>query len=107
MKKEDLKTGMRVTIRNGDVYTVFLNTGDGDVFCRENGYNHFRGYREDLTSNDNQIEYDVMKVEEPNGSNILNATYHTIWKREKLFELSMQEIADKFQVDVNNLKIKK
>ena len=71
MKKNDLKTGMMVECRNGNVYTVMLGTGVGcdNVLVRGNGWNSLDSYDNDLKCNTLGVsrneEYDIMKVYKP------------------------------------------
>ena len=75
IKKSDLRTGMKVTLRNGDNYIVLLNarhiyTNDRDILVGYHNYNicdwlPLYGYKEDLTySNRGYNNFDIVKVEE-------------------------------------------
>ena len=71
MKKSDLKTGMIVTLRNGEKYMVFLNASRSvhmspeDVLVSVDGRYWFdlNGVNENLSDNKNS-HYDIMKVEQ-------------------------------------------
>ena len=75
IKKSDLRTGMKVTLRNGDNYIVLLNakhkySDNKNILV---GYHNYDccdwlildRYNEDLTYNDGKFdEFDIVKVEE-------------------------------------------
>lgn len=91
MKKSDLKDGMTVKNRNGRIGKIV-----GNQIIYINGSDDFLlNFKDDLTSKHEEEEYDIVEV------------YESIWQREEPTELTMQEIADKFNIEVTNLKIKK
>jgi hypothetical protein len=69
MKKTALKTGWRVTQRDGDVLTVLLGTDHGDVLVNPKKNSHswepIRSFNDDLT-HEEYGRYDILKVEKPN-----------------------------------------
>ena len=75
IKKSDLRTGMKVTLRNGDNYIVLLNarhkySNNKDILVGYHNYNIcdwvvLDNYNEDLTySNKERERFDIVKVEE-------------------------------------------
>lgn len=107
MKVSDIRTGMRVTLRNGETYYAMLNCGlPGMGHCNENNvlvhrvgnstgwmpldyYNDNLEYHDQdgdfITDEFNDLEsaWDIVKVEAVNYAAALfcNDTYHTIWER--------------------------
>jgi len=117
-KKEDLKTGMRVTCRNAEVYIVLLDATDGDVLCEfDGGFNWLDDYNEDLIMKGGDLsEYDIIKIQEPTVSNLATRTSlgKLIWEREEISPLqkeftelqsqiqALQEKANTIQQQINN-----
>lgn len=63
MKKSDLKTGMRVKVRNGNIYAVFIGTEKGGCLVRQETWSRLDEYKDDLTLNhENVRELDVVEV---------------------------------------------
>ena len=107
MKKSDLRTGMRVTLRNGETYYVMLNTGlssdQGDVLIHKVG--HDTGWMPlcqydddmlfhddpdsvfpfDLIQDNHEQEWDIMKVETVYmaAALFMQSYYKTTWTREE------------------------
>lgn len=118
MTKEDLKSGMIVELRNKNKYIVIkdCNTslyGHQD-FCIIASGEFITGnsYREDLTHNTDNNN-DIVKIYTENSDCVINrntydmAITNCIWKRIEPKEYTMQEIADKLGVKVEDLRIKK
>ena len=105
-KKSDLKTGMIVECRNGNKYTVMLNTvmtiySSKDIIVNVEynyGWNDLNDYTDDLrccSHNDDSFkEYDIIKVYQPShcysfvASSRLNEDYRVndnmlIWERKE------------------------
>lgn len=67
MKKQDLKTGMRVELANGIIYIVLVgefrcnNEKQGVLFCRPKGYMNDTAYTEDLECEVDE-EFSIVKV---------------------------------------------
>jgi hypothetical protein len=116
MKKSDLKSGMIIERRNGDKGMVLLNTSKGDIIGGGggSGYKTWGGldnYNDDLTYNSCGIHgYDIVKIYDADcnmgfgsfGTDYLNL----IWTRPvEPIELTMEQIADKFNIEVSRLKI--
>ena len=118
MKKSDLKSKMCVELRNGERYMVV-----DDVLLKKNGFHMLKNYNEDL-KHSLFSDYDIIKVYKGvnlfiNFTNdlgiagdILNfnfeddGIFELLWDKETL-ELTLDEIAQKFNVDVSKIKIKK
>lgn len=113
MKKSDLKPGMVVEYANGDRRLViefnnklFLLSNDkwGDL-----GY-----YTLDLKC-PGTGDFDINKIYQPQFmtgfdsmlKDVYDCIYDCIWERPKPVELTMKEIAEKFGINVEQLKIKK
>lgn len=74
MKKSDLRTGMKVTLRNGDNYIVLLNakhkySDNKNILVGCHNYDScdwviLDNYNEDLTNNKENKSFDIVKVEE-------------------------------------------
>ena len=116
MEKEftlsDLKVGMLVENRGGDRYIIAQN--EGYMFgANETGWMDFDNFKDDMTyTYEPEPYFDIIKVY---GIPRLNTNFfnYNIKNRKLLFErkepkeLTMQEIADKFGIPVDQLKIKK
>jgi len=96
MKKSDLKTGMRVKTRNGNIYLVVKDVdatlyGHQDVaLVNNNGFILLDDYNEDLTDNCNS-NYDIVEVFQItwDANSLLSDSFlnlderFSIWKREE------------------------
>ena len=114
MKKSDLKSGMIIERRNGEKGIVLLNTSNGDIIGGAGGGDNktwcgLYNYREDLTYG--SLEHaTVVKVYNA-GSNMNFGSFNEydlklIWTRPvEPIELTMEQIADKFNIEVSRLKI--
>lgn len=102
-----LKTGMVVENRVGERGIILLNTPDGDVIGGV-GDNKLWGpldnFNEDLTSSFGLS--DIVKVYKPNSNmNMVSGTNsELLWSR--TLEISIEDIAEKFGVDEDNIIIK-
>ena len=113
MNKSDLKTGMRVEHRNGRMSIVVLGIDGGDRIVNERSRDGLDYYDDNFNNNKNYHEFDFVRIYDkpdyidiPNLFNI-ELKGELLWERQEPIELTMQEIADKFGVSVENLKIKK
>ena len=112
MQKSDIKSGMSVKLRNGQIGLIV------DVFGKriiqfENNWNDFdKEYNQDLKLITTKYdEWDIMEVYRIiNYDSIIRKNLckpkNLIWKREEVTELTMQDIADMFGVSINSLRIK-
>ena len=117
MKKSELKSGMVVEDKRGRRGIVLIGTTLGDIIGGlgnpggdRSTWGKLSKYADDLTSSFGK-DYDIVKVFNPDNNmsygSVEDLHLIMIWKRVKTVELTMDEIAKKFGVDVNNLKIKK
>lgn len=98
MKKSDLRTGMRVTLRDGSVYFVFKDVPVGDdyfdILCMGDDYLILDDYDENLCDCDNR-KYDIVKIEIPmyipDVFNPESKYYKVIWER-PIREITLREI---------------
>ncbi len=94
MKLNDLKTGMWVKTRNGDMSLVMrdhISIDDG-IFIDKYGYFEFKEYNDDMTDCE-FTEYDIIEVFKPDlGNYTLNGDcLISIWKRKQKPELTSFE----------------
>ena len=115
MEKEftlsDLKAGMLVVVRCGHKYLVAKNDNEGMFFTNEDGWTEYTTKHNDMKSAICE-DFDIMKVYSMPSKNRDAFNYSTenrklLFKRKEPKELTMQEIADKFGIPVEQLKIKK
>lgn len=89
MKKEDLKTGMLVELRNGNVYMII-----NDFIVRGCGFNSIVSYNDYLTIISNDKEWDIVKVSNISEGYLLEPKYWTaetlndnlLWERKEVPE---------------------
>lgn len=113
MKKKDLRSGMVVETREGEKGLILLNSPQGDVIggCGStlNIWESLKNYN-DYLKHDLFSGEDIMKiytVEDNYNLGNLDIESNLIWERkENNVELTLQEIADKFDIAVENLRIK-
>ena len=115
MEKEftlsDLKVGMLVVVRCGYEYLVAKNDNEGMFFTNEDGWTECKTKQNDMKSAICE-DFDIMKVYSMPSKNRDAFNYSTenrklLFERKEPKELTMQEIADKFNIPVDQLKIKK
>lgn len=113
MTLHDLATGMIVTTRNGQEWTVFRNYSctmasteedntDGVLVRGINDWLSFSAYNEDMTTNFHKELYDIVKVEI--SSHPCSMMYHDfrkferrlIWEREPVKEVTMEDVEAMF-----------
>ena len=104
MTKSELRTGMIVTLRNGDRYMVFRGiqtnyTNEDVLVCPdETGWTRLESYNEDMTQKENRNDlFDIMEVWEADYplyfmSSNKEDHYFLIWEREEPKEMTMAEI---------------
>ena len=115
MEKEftlnDLKVGMLIENKEGEKF-IIAETIDGRLIgTNETGFTDLKNYDTDMTCWE-FASYDIMRVYNKTKRNIKFYTYDTtnrdlLFQRKEPKELTMQEIADKFNIPVDQLKIKK
>ena len=117
-KKEDLKTGMRVTCRSGEVYVVCLNTSEGDIFCMfDGGFNRVSSYDDNWLLKTCNEKYDIVKIESPlhvADNMVKHPKLTLLWERKEISPLqkdfddlqsqiqALQEKANTIQQQINN-----
>lgn len=109
--KDDLKVGMLVVVRCGYKYLVAKNDNEGMFFTNEEGWTEYNTKHNDMRSAMCE-DFDIMKVYSMPSKNRDAFNYSTenrtlLFERKEPKELTMQEIADKFNIPVDQLKIKK
>lgn len=115
MEKEftlsDLKVGMLIENKEGERF-IIAETIDGRLIgTNETGFTDLKNYDTDMTCWE-FATYDIMKVYNKPKRNRRFYTCDTtnrdlLFERKEPKELTMQEIADKFGIPVDQLKIKK
>ena len=108
MKKSDLKPGMVVEYASKEKRLVVTINAELYLISRAS-FVDIKFYNEDLTCS-NAPSINIVKVYQPKEASSLNALLqcnNCIWERPKEIVLTMQEIADKFGIPVEQLKIKK
>ena len=107
MKKSDLRPDMVVEYANGEKRLVV--TINNELYLIGRGsYADVKSFNEDMTCSGN-LGINIVKVYLPREAAGLNALFeckNCIWERQKETVLTMQEIADKFGIPVEQLKIK-
>lgn len=89
MKKADLKIGDIVTLRNKDKLILVRNNGFVDILDENSNPIHgLSQFGEDLMYDYSRREYDIVKVERP-------AEYKTVFEREEVQELTVDEISER------------
>ena len=107
MKKSDLKPGMVVEYANSEKRLVVIINAELYLISRSSFMN-VKSFNEDLTYNSDS-KINIVKVYQPKEAASLSTLLqcnNCIWKRQKETVLTMQEIADKFGIPVEQLKIK-
>lgn len=116
MEKEftlsDLKVGMLIEIGRGDKFIIAQN--EGDIFgTNDSDWLSFDNFEKNMKYyNRGDSYFNIVKVygrcKKNNGFYTFNATNRDLlFQRKEKEELTMQEIADKFGIPVDQLKIKK
>ena len=108
MKKSDLKPGMVVEYANCEKRLVVTINSELYLISR-NSFADIKSFNEDLTCSSDP-KMNIVKVYQPKGAASLSTLLqcdNCIWVRPKEVVLTMQEIADRFGIPVEQLKIKK
>ena len=112
MKKQDIQLGMVVEYHCGKKALV-ISVNNEVLFIDTNGYMPLKDYDDDLlVINSVSDKWDIDKIfkvtVESSISTMLNSNFlKLLWERQKEVELTMDEIAEKFGIPVEQLKIKK
>lgn len=115
MKLSDLKTGMIVTLRNGDEYVVFRNFSDlytesTSIICNGRSWNNLCYYSDGMKCSSLFGKmYDIVKVEVPYHPYSFFNLEHEREKRKIVWEegakeVTMAEIEEKFGCKVKIVK---
>ena len=94
MKKQDLKTGMLVQVRNGNVYMLI-----NDTFASNEGWMSLYSFDKDLNDREHN-ELDIMKVSivledyflMPKYWNEKTLNNNLLWEREETKKMTVSEI---------------
>ena len=86
-KKSDLKNGMVVETRNGHLYFVF-----NERLIRKEGWDSLTNWNEDLSSKNNLIEYDIIRVFNVDSNKVY--CLNDLLKKDNLNLLWEEEIED-------------
>lgn len=108
MKKSDLKPGMVIEYANSEKRLVVAINAELYLISRSS-FMDVKSFNEDLTYS-NDLDINIVKVYQPREAASLSSLLdckNCIWERQKETVLTMQEIADKFGIPVEQLKIKK
>jgi hypothetical protein len=108
MKKSDLKPGMVIEYANCEKRLVVTINAELYLISRAS-FAVIKSFNEDLTCNSDP-KMNIVKVYQPKEAASLSTLLqcnNCIWERPKEIVLTMQEIADKFGIPVEQLKIKK
>jgi hypothetical protein len=116
MKKSDLKSGMIIINRKGNKAIVLIDSDLGDVLgggdTSNSTWQPLTNFNEDLTSTFFKTS-DIMRIYKPCNNQVAGsfdfANLQLIWERkeEEILELTIDDIAEKFNVSPENIKIKK
>ncbi len=99
--KSDLKSGDVILRRNGKVEIVCLETG---TCILKNGYNKLSEINEDLTYQDDLVDYDIVKVyrpKEPYQCGFSEYAYkhgELVYKRDDVVRMTLKEVEDKLGI---------
>lgn len=110
MKKSDLKPGMVVENKQGVRFLV-AEMNSELFLLGHHGFDNLCNYKEDFTNTTSEL-LSICKIYQPKDGNSFETLLTSrkgdlIWKRPEEVILTMQEIADKFGISVEQLKIKK
>lgn len=108
MKKSDLKPGMVVEYASGEKRLVVTINAKLYLISRAS-FADVKSFNDDLTCSGNS-GINIVKIYLPREAASLSALFeckNCIWERPKETVLTMQEIADKFGIPVEQIRIKK
>jgi hypothetical protein len=108
MKKTDLKPGMVTEYASGERRLVVTINNELYLISRAS-FADVKSFNDDLTCTSNP-DIDIVKIYLPREAASLTTLFNCkncIWERPKETILTMQEIADKFGIPVEQIRIKK
>lgn len=109
MKKSELKPGMVIEYANGERRLV-IEFNNNLVLLGNDSWGDLENISENLECTISK-DCTINKVYEPWSvlglNSMLKNVHPCIWERPKSVELTMEEIAEKFGINVEQLKIKK
>lgn len=108
MKKSDLKPGMVVEYASGEKRLVVTINNELYLISRAS-FADVKSFNDDLTYNSDP-KINIVKVYQPKEAASLSTLLqcnNCIWERPKETVLTIQEIADKFGIPVEQIRIKK
>lgn len=107
IQKKHLRSGMIVEYINGERRLVTDIMGEL-ILISEDGFQPLSEYNEDLTINDHpNVTINKIGLACPSSLKGMFFRDTIVWERPKEVELTMDEIAKKFNIDVKQLKITK
>lgn len=126
MTKKDIKPGMVVEFRNGTrAFAVKVEMGSNHeeviIFIEPTGYMDLDSYDENLLVKDQcpeeePNEWDIMKIYDTDqkygiGTNNLLSDkwikkFKLLWSRKETVEISLEDISQKFNVPISQIRIK-
>lgn len=109
--KADLKTGMTVTLRNGDDYVVLKDyefkskdDGVGGIFSSKGAYIRLESYSDNLKIYNSYYAFDIMKIFIPQNNSCFFTERTLVWERKEVRKITSEEavkiIKDKCGEDV-------
>lgn len=120
MKLKDLKTGMRIILRNGQEYIVLEDVitpyeeGKEDMYILVNGgWMSSNSYNDDLTCKGNSRDYDIMEVYAQNNGEYIDGSVldknalkymDKIWERKEKRKMTVSEICKELGYDIEIVK---
>ena len=112
MQKSNIKSGMSVKLGNGEIGLVIGIDGREIIQFENSWIDIDNEYNQDLKLITTKYDdWDIMEVYRIlNYDSVIRKNLckpgNLIWRREEQKELTMQEIADKFGISINSLRIK-
>ena len=121
MKLKDLKTGMRIILRDGseavvlkDVITPHKSEGKQDMYVYiDGGWMSSSRYNDDLTIKGENKEFDIVKVYAQNNGEYIDASVldknalkymDKIWERKEKIKMTVSEICEELGYDIEIVK---
>lgn len=120
MELKDLKTGMRIILRNGGEYIVLKDVitpyehGKEDMYILiDGGWMSSDSYNNDLTCKGNSKDFDIMEVYAQHNGKYLNGdilerdaikNMDLIWQRKETKEMTVSEIEKELGYSIKIIK---